>query len=151
MIVDKIENAKRYYSVNSGIKAGFDFLINNNLTLLENGKHVIDGDNVFAIVSSYDTKELKNSKPEAHNRYIDIQYIASGSELMGYKKREADSKISKEYNEENDILFYDEESTLIPFNNGDFFILFPEDLHQPGIRNVEQCNVKKVVIKILQD
>ena len=151
MIVDNIENAKRYYGVNSGIKEGFDFLTNNDLASIEDGKHIINGDKIFAIVSTYNSKELKSSQPEAHNRYIDIQYIVAGSEMMGYKKREARSTISKEYNEENDILFYDEEATMIPFNIGDFFILFPQDLHQPGIINNEQCKVKKVVIKILQD
>ncbi len=151
MIKDSIKNYERYLSVNSGIKEGFDFILNNNFNHMEDGKYSIDGDKIFAIVSTYQTKEKTDSQPEAHNRYLDIQFVAHGSECMGYKSREDELSVSKAYSEENDILFYDEEAVLIPFEQGDFFILFPNDLHQPGITFEQKKEVKKVVVKILCD
>lgn len=151
MIVDRIENYKMYLGLNSGLKEGFEFLMSNNLPMLEDGRHEIDGDKVFAMVSSYNTKEHNETFPEAHDKYIDIQYIASGEEMMGYADRVEGLVVEKEYDEENDVLLFNEETYLIPFKKGTFFILYPNDLHQPGIELDDSDIVKKVVIKVLQE
>ncbi len=151
MIVDKIENYKKYLGVNSGLKEGFEFLLNNNLAELAEGKHQIDGDRIFASVSTYQTKEHNESFPEKHEKYLDIQFVISGKEMMGYAKATSDMPVKIPYSKENDIAFFDYQTTKIPFENGDFFILFPEDLHQPALKFKESATVKKIVVKILVD
>jgi beta-galactosidase beta subunit len=37
----------------------------------------------FAIIQEYNTKEIKDCVLEGHVKYIDIQYIIQGVELMG--------------------------------------------------------------------
>ena len=46
MIIDTISNAEKYYKLGANFKTGFEFLQNNDLKKLENGKYSIDGDNV---------------------------------------------------------------------------------------------------------
>jgi beta-galactosidase beta subunit len=38
---------------------------------------------IFAIIQEYNTKEIKDCVLEGHVKYIDIQYIIQGVELMG--------------------------------------------------------------------
>ena len=85
MIIDKIENAHIYTSISEWnkqiIRVYQRQLI---LRTLPAGKYPIDGDNIFALVSEYKTKSEAEGKLEAHRKYIDVQYVISGEELMGY-------------------------------------------------------------------
>ena len=65
----------------------------------------IDGTKIYASVSEYTTKEYEDAKFEGHRKYIDIQYIVSGTESIEM----ADiSKVTAntDYNENKDIEFY---------------------------------------------
>ena len=84
---------------------------------------------------------------EAHRKYIDIQCLIEGVEIMGYSQIEK-LKVLSPYNEENDFLTLAGEPRLILYNPKEFFILFPEDAHMPGISNGEKEKVRKVVIKV---
>jgi hypothetical protein len=50
--------------------------------------------------------------------------------------------------EENDIIFYKCETSLVRVDEGMFAIFFPDDIHLPGIRVGETSLVKKVVVKV---
>jgi YhcH/YjgK/YiaL family protein len=45
---------------------------------------VVDESDIFYNVSQYETKLTGEVKFEAHRRYIDIQYMLEGQEMMGY-------------------------------------------------------------------
>jgi beta-galactosidase beta subunit len=59
---------------------GFEF-INNHLATMEPGVYEIESKSIFALFKS--TKEIKDCVLEGHVKYIDIQYIIQGVELMG--------------------------------------------------------------------
>lgn len=147
MIIDKIENAKRYFSLSEGIKKALQFIQSNNLTTIEAGKHVIDGDNVFAIVSEYEPLELEYAVLEGHRRYIDVQYIISGCEQMGYMPLENQTPV-EEYDEESDCILFEEDTPLVKMEAGMFAIFFPGDLHKPGVKHDDSGKVKKMVVKV---
>ena len=84
MIVDKTDNLKQYTHLGSKFQKAFTFITDPELMLLDNGKYEIDGDNVYALVSEYKTKNEIDGKFEAHKKYIDIQFVAKGTELIGY-------------------------------------------------------------------
>ena len=50
MIIDELSQSAKYHVLHPRFKTAFDFLTNNNLEELTLGKHLIDGDDVFAIV-----------------------------------------------------------------------------------------------------
>ncbi|MDR1950918.1 MAG: YhcH/YjgK/YiaL family protein, partial [Bacteroidales bacterium] len=64
MVVDILSSAELYDSVNPHFKTAFDFLKKTDLKTLPVGKHVIDGENVFAVVSEYETKLPQDTKFE---------------------------------------------------------------------------------------
>jgi len=147
MILDNIKNLNLYSFSNPGIIKAFDFIIKSDFDNLNDGRYDIAGDNVYALVNTYDTKELKDSFWEAHKKYIDVQFVAKGKELMGYLSFNG-QKIYKEYDSEKDFMLFDEEPSFIKFTENMFAILFPDDLHMPGIKFVESSQVRKIVIKV---
>ena len=79
MIFDKIEHADRYFGISENLDKAFRFMMNTDLSALEDGKHVIDGENVFVNVMQAVTKADKNEY-EFHEQYYDIQIDLTGAE-----------------------------------------------------------------------
>lgn len=147
MIVDKIENRNLYSAISSDIQKALDYLAETDFSEIEDGKYEIDGENIFALVSSYKSKDLSQGKPESHRNHIDIQFVYSGEEFIGYAPL-ADQKIVEQYNDTNDITFYDCDQSLCLIQKNMFAIFFPTDIHMPGIRVNNSVLVKKVVVKV---
>jgi YhcH/YjgK/YiaL family protein len=150
MIIDSINNLKNYSSVIPHLPAITSFLIEKNISALEEGKYPVEGENVFLIIQKYTTKPEGDKRWESHRKYIDIQYVISGSEYMGHSLI-TNLIPADEYNESKDILFYKEInsnfSRLFVYE-GFFAVFFPEDGHKPGCHISESFNVKKAVIKV---
>ena len=149
MIIDKIENYRLYTGLNKRISKAFDFIVKNDLTKMELGKHKIDGDKIFALLQEYDTKEVSEGKLERHFKYIDLQYVIQGAERMGVSTWT--NQIPIDENQEADYAFYSGDSSLIKIDEGMFAIFFPHDLHMPCIKLNDISKVRKVVIKIMID
>jgi YhcH/YjgK/YiaL family protein len=147
MIIDKLSDSHFYSGLGERINNVFAYLKETNFSSLESGKYEIDGDNIFAIVAEYQTKDESIGLPESHKRYIDVQYVADGCELMGYGPL-GNQEIIENYNEENDITFYNGECSLIKMDAGMFAIFFPGEVHLPGIMVNEISFVKKIVVKV---
>lgn len=148
MIVDRLENSKLYTSLHSNFKNAFDYLAHTDLQNTPPGKYQIDNDNIFAIVQEYHTLAAANEQMEAHRKYIDVQYIISGEELVGHAFLN-DQQLSKEYNEEEDFLLVpDVPDFFTSFKAGMFMIFFPTDLHMPCIKTDVAASVKKIVVKV---
>lgn len=150
MIVDKIENAGQYSNLGNRIQKSLDFIRKTDLKKLQPGRYDIEGDNIFALISEYQTKPESEGKLEAHRKYIDVQYVINGEELMGYAPL-GNQEILESYKEENDIVFFNGEKVFITVKEGMFAIFFPEDAHMPGINVNEKSSVKKLVIKVRSD
>lgn len=146
MVIDKIENYKIYNNLSERIAKAFEYINTTDLLETPSGRYDIDGDNVFALVQEYDTKDVKEGKLEKHTKYIDLQYIISGEEFMGVRLFNNETLISK--NEDEDYAFYEGDSSLNRFNAGMFALFFPNDLHMPCIRIDGPSKVKKLVVKI---
>jgi YhcH/YjgK/YiaL family protein len=148
MIIDKLKNAHLYKNLGERINRSFDYIKTTDLKNLPVGKYPIDGENIFALVSEYKTKPESEGKLEAHKKYIDVQYVIDGEELMGYSPLGKQS-IIEPYKEENDIVFFNGDKSFVKVTSGMFAIFYPEDVHMPGIASGKSSPVKKLVIKVL--
>ncbi len=146
MIFDKIENYQLYTNLSKKISKAFDFILNNDLNKMELGKHIIDGDEIFALLQEYETKSQDEGKLEKHFKYIDLQYIIKGTELIGVAPFANQTLL--EENLKEDYAFYSGESSLIKIEEGEFCIFFLDDLHMPCIDYKQTAKVRKVVVKI---
>ncbi|MGN1152637.1 MAG: YhcH/YjgK/YiaL family protein, partial [Candidatus Gastranaerophilaceae bacterium] len=132
MIKDKLINASYYYSLSKYLKTGLEWLIRTDLENLSDGKYTIDGNNVYANIQTYETKE--DAKYEAHRKYIDIQYIIKGVERVGVSDLSSCTSCIP-YDSEKDIEFFDINTNeeFVKLVEGDFLILYPQDTHKPSI------------------
>lgn len=146
MVIDKIENYRLYSKLTKRLAKGFEFILNTDLVTIEPGKYEIDNDAIFAIVQEYDTKEEQDSVLEGHHKYIDIQYVIQGVELMGFTPLTNQEVV--EENLEKDYTFYKGETSMFRVEEGMFTLFFPEDLHRPGVKAGQISKVKKVVVKV---
>lgn len=130
----------------------FIFLKSSDLTALELKRYDIDGDNLYAPVSEYLTKNEEDARYEAHQKYIDIQYVISGKELIGVAPMSQKNDVLEAYDSTKDIEFLTvtggENRPALPDK---FFIFFPDDAHRPGLKDGENSPVRKVVVKVKID
>lgn len=147
MILDKLKNADLYAGITENLKKGFDFLKNTDLSKIEIGRYEIDGKNVFALVSEYESKAHQDCRLEAHQTYADIQYIVSGREAIGFVTLSGQT-VTSEYNPDKDIVFFSGETTPLTLDAGMFAVFFPQDVHRPCMQISGPEKVKKVVVKV---
>jgi YhcH/YjgK/YiaL family protein len=147
MVTDKIENASIYFGLNERLKRGLEYLAKTDFSKLENGKHVIDGEFLFALVSEYNSKPVEMCKLESHLKYIDIQYVVEGHEQIGYVAK-ADQIPTEAYLVEKDVMFFNEKVSTFTMGKGQFAIFYPSDLHQPCRVDGEVAAIRKVVLKV---
>ena len=147
MILDKLENTDFYSGISQNLNKGFEFLKSADLLTLKPGRHEIDGNEVFALVSEYDTKNHPECRPEAHQTYSDIQYIISGREAIGFVTLN-NQLITSEFDPAKDITFYSCETSPLILEAGMFAVFFPQDVHRPCMQIDGPVKVKKVVVKV---
>jgi biofilm protein TabA len=144
--------AESYFKIRERWDKAFKFLKENDLTKLENKRHDIDGDNVYIIISEYNTKEPETARYEAHRKYADIQYVAAGNEMIGVAPLTSRGKILQAYDESKDIEFAEySNGKLFPASPDNFFVFFPEDGHMPSVKVNAVGHVKKAVVKVKLD
>lgn len=153
MIFDQAKNLDFYKNLGIGDRyaKAVEFLKTQDLAALADGKHEIDGKEVFANVMSYTSLPWEEAKYEAHENYTDIQYMISGTEVMTYAPIDA-LNIKVPYNPDKDVVIYDNQNLglQVVVNAGEFMIFQPWDGHKPKACNGSPSFVKKVVVKILE-
>lgn len=146
MILGSLNNTDRIEQMHPGFKTFFDYVKANDLLGEELGKIEIDGDKLFIINAELDGKLPEDAALEGHREYIDIQLLLEGSDAIGWKPLEDAEEISVDYDEENDLIFYaDECDEIINLQVGQFLVLYPEDLHAPGIGDGK---IRKLIAKV---
>lgn len=147
--LDNVEFAKQYQANKKYWDEAFAFISNTRLDTLSPGKHVIDGDNVFATVTDGPTKDIEKTGWEAHHNYLDLHLVINGREKVGVMNAKT-AKVTNPYDAAKDVENYDintkgdwyieDPSTL--------YIFFPQNSHRPGVHVDGYDKVKKMVIKI---
>jgi YhcH/YjgK/YiaL family protein len=146
IIHDQIKNANLYYEMHPSFKEAFAFLQKSDLATLPAGRYDIKGDDLFCIIQRADGRSRAEAKLEAHQIYIDIQYLIGGSEEMGWSPLTACTQVDQVYDAERDIGFFkDEPQSWTQMKPGDFTVFFPADAHAPMVSTGE---IHKAVVKV---
>jgi len=144
--------AKAYHKNPERWNKAFEFLGSNDLSKLELKRYDLDSDNLFVMVSEYTSKNPEEGKYEAHRKYIDIQYVVSGSEMIGIAPITSRDSTLQEYDETKDLEFLTtSEGEMFKATPERFFIFFPENAHMPGMKVDNNENVRKIVVKVKTD
>jgi YhcH/YjgK/YiaL family protein len=150
MILDSLSQWERYAQGMPSLRQGFEFIAAQAGATLAEGRHEIDGERAFAIVARYETRDYESAEPEAHRRYLDIQYLIAGRETIYWTPLAEAGPVTVPYDGERDLMFFarNDQARPIELSAGHFTIFFPEDAHEPNCHAGPPGPVHKVVVKI---
>lgn len=147
MIFDHLDNAALYTGLGDRFAKAFAYLKSFSPETPA-GKYPIDGDDVFAVVQSYETAPAPSKKWEGHRLYADIQCVMSGHEII-YHNDVSKLTVKTEYNPAKEYtIYHDRDDQPLYLGAGNFAVFFPHDGHKPGCAIDAPTTVLKVVIKI---
>lgn len=102
-------------------------------------------------VMEFETSPAEDKKAEMHRKFIDIQLLISGTEMIEYGLSEPDLTKFDEYREEDDYQLtemIDHKNDLVLQPNM-FAIFLPYEPHKPGNSvNGKNAQLKKLVVKV---
>ena len=112
----------------------------------EAGKYEVDP-SFFYMIQEYSSKE--EAVWESHKKYLDIQFIISGEEIIEVSDINHVKSIGN-YDDEKDFCTFEGETQLtVTMNPGDLTIFYPEDVHKPGLKTKKgSIPVRKCLFKI---
>ena len=146
MITDHLANGLCYATIDARLARAIEFLQRADLAALPEGRHDIDGDAVYALVQRYTSKIPEEGRWEAHQRYADLQIVVEGEERMGYGQIGRFARGT--YDPAKDIEFLTGEGDFVRLTAGEFIVLWPGEVHMPGMAVGAPAAVRKIVMKI---
>ena len=150
--IDALDDSRVSYP--DMIQKALRYLRDHDFTQMEDGSYPIDGEKCVANVQRYTTRPHLDCRPETHQKFVDIQYMAAGEEYIGWCPFSPALQAVEPYDADTDVAFY---ASLVPDSNivlspGRFAVLYPEDVHRPqGAVDDVPGTVTKVVVKVAVD
>jgi len=115
---------------------------------MADGRQAIDGDEIYALLMTYNSEPETVRSFEAHRRYIDVQFILAGRETIFWVPTE-ELAATGDYSDEKDIVFLSGEARArLQLTPGSFAVFYPEDAHKPNCAWDAPERVRKVVVKV---
>lgn len=149
MIIDKITNLDKYMDLKEIKDDILRFIEKSEKEQLPDGRYEIRGEDLFALVQSYQTRDLSEGRLESHVLYTDLQYIAKGEEVI-YWHNIDELEVEEDKRPAADAIFYHvrQPKNGCVLKNGMFGYYMPADGHMPCMRVDISVDVKKIVFKI---
>jgi biofilm protein TabA len=154
MIVTDLSHLSEQVAATPALQTAINWLHSANPSAMSEGKIEIDGERVYAFFQVYDT--LAPDAPvtfEAHRQYLDIQYVVSGKEVIGWAPIERVA-VTKPFDGTIDALLGTvaaDEATSVKLTAGQLAVLYPADAHAPRLPLGASSPVKKIVVKVAVD
>jgi len=129
--------------------AAFEYLKKTDFTKKELSRVDLDGNRMYATLSSIPTKAPESAKLEAHRKYLDIHYLVDGRETIG-SVNVAGLEVTDPYKEASDVEFFKVPAKYrkIEMRPGHFAIFLPGQGHMPGLGTDTSAMIRKVVVKV---
>jgi len=146
LIYTKRANLERYLGLSSSLDTAIRHVMSADLTQLQPGRNVIDGDEAFINRFDYQTMPAEQAIWEGHIQYGDIHVLLSGKELIGVSDVSMLEKTVQKP-EEDFVGYTGEVRTWLPMTTEDILIVYPEDAHMVKVINGESTLVEKACYK----
>ena len=149
MIFSSIHSNDDFKAYPEAIRKVIDYLKANDFVNMEPGVYELQGKDVYVQVFDAETGPVEEKRPESHENYLDIQYLASGEEKLGFTPNTGEYEVA-EHIVERDLIFYKSVANegFIHAVPGCISIFFPCDIHRPAVAVNEPMTVRKVVAKV---
>ncbi|MDR3570072.1 MAG: YhcH/YjgK/YiaL family protein [Syntrophobacteraceae bacterium] len=147
MIYDTFENFGKYFHTGGPLHRALTFAAAFDPSG-PNGRYEIEAEDIFAIVSSYETSLASQNSFEIHRKYADVQIVIEGEEkievwLSGLKTAGDYDEIKDKESLEAPL-----DSAALVMRPGYFAVLYPNEAHRPGCDYRGKSQVRKIVVKV---
>ena len=147
MIYDTLSNLENYRGMYPQITRALEIIRDTDFSAMEDGTYEVDGFDFRYMLQSYTLDAVKDIA-EAHKDFIDIQFIISGTEMMGVAPL-ADMDEEVNARPEKDVWNYRGKLDWLTITGDRFVVFFPNDAHAPGSMPPDgPVDVRKCVFKI---
>lgn len=150
MILDSLDQSATYLPLSPYFEDVFSFLHNLPADAAP-GRYDVAGEDVYAFVQHHQTRLVSDRQYEVHRRYIDVQYIQHGREIMWWSPLAAMTEETMPFDPEKDAALYRfaDLGVPVPVTAGQFAIFYPADAHIPSCTwNGAPSEIRKVVVKV---
>ena len=139
---------KDLYRIREISHTAYQFLENFNPREYQDGRINLDN-GVYVNIESYETQPRNSKQFEAHKKYIDIQYMIDGEEIIVVAPVST-LTISEIYDEVRDIEFYYNRNcgNELIIKSGEFVVIRPGEGHMPCVSLSGTRKVRKAVMKV---
>jgi len=152
MIVDHLENWNRY-PLGAAWASAVDFVMSLPPDA-EEKRYSVQGEDLYALVMSYETRNPEPPLFEAHRNYADVQTVLSGGEALEWALLH-DLEVESPFDAAKDVAMYhrlEHGVTRVSLLPSTFALLLPHDAHIPALVLADAPEqVKKAVVKIRVD
>ncbi len=143
MIYDSLKHIDNYKDLGD-VYTALKLLAETDFSTKELGRYDVN-DNIYYTVMEYKTEP--KTVAEAHNEYIDVQFMVSGEETVGVASIDCKKELV-EANPEKDFCTYLCETQPILLRTGEFMVFYPNDIHMPSSTTGRSVKCRKVVVKV---
>lgn len=134
--------------VKSRVDMAFDYIWNLDKTGLRQGKYIVN-EWFYYSVQEYDTRDRGDCVLESHRKYLDIQWVVSGEEIIEITNGDG-LEVEKAYSEADDRILH---KTVDGMNRflmvpGSCVVIYPNNAHMGCIKVNEKSHIVKIVGKV---
>ena len=132
MVTAGLEDAGLYTRLHPLFARAFDLLRGPELLALGPGRHGIDGERLYLVIANDEGAGPEGAVLEAHRKYIDIQYVMEGNDMIGWRPAAGCALVRQPYDAAKDVELYGERPLAwTPVGGSRFALYFPGDAHAP--------------------
>lgn len=151
MIFSSARGAQCLCGLPAAIQSALNWLREHDAAHMEPGIYELQGRDMYINLQDITTRPAEDCRPERHDEYLDIQYVVSGTERMGFVPYTGKETVQMEVKERDVTLYQDlEGESFVDVGPGEYCIFFSNDIHRPGCAAGEPGAVRKAVAKIRQ-
>ncbi len=132
MITDTLQDAHRCSGLHPLFPRAFEVLARPDIARLAPGRHEVDGERLYLVIAADEGAGTERAVLEAHRKYIDIQYVIEGTDMIGWRPVRECALEKGPYDPGKDVVLYGERPlTWTPVAGSRFAVYFPGDAHAP--------------------
>ena len=99
MIFSSIHTKDDFKNYPAAVQRAIEYLKSNDFTKMETGVYEIEGKLMYAQVFDAETEPLEARKPEYHEKYLDVQFLVTGREKLGFTPDTGNYEVAERYDD----------------------------------------------------
>ena len=150
MITGKLKEIDKTHLFNPVIKMAIkDIMANMDSALSGCSRREIMGEDLYWYSKNCGNCKCRETVPEFHEQFIDIELVLKGRETIGYSENNQYDTITDDHILDQDVAYVDgvPDEKYLSLEEGDFAIFFPGDVHRACYKPDGE-RIYKAVIRI---